>query len=40
MAEDDPLVIEFAAGAAVERQLRSDPPPSVASGAAASRVPA
>jgi Asp-tRNA(Asn)/Glu-tRNA(Gln) amidotransferase C subunit len=34
MAEDDPLIIQFAAGAAVERQLRSDAPPSVASGAA------
>src|SRR4051794_26811956 len=31
---DDPLIIQFAEGAAVERQLRSDPPPSVASGAA------
>ena len=34
MAEDDPLVIQFAAGAAVERQLRGDPPPTVTSGAA------
>jgi hypothetical protein len=31
---DDPLIIQFADGAAVERQLRGDPPPSVASGAA------
>ena len=34
MADDDPLIIQFAEGAAVERQLRGDPPPSVASGAA------
>jgi hypothetical protein len=34
MAEDDPLIIQFAEGAAVERQLRSVPPSSVARGAA------
>jgi hypothetical protein len=34
VAADDPLIIQFAEGAAVERRLRSDPPPSVASGAA------
>ena len=33
MAGDDPLIVQFAEGARVERQLRSDPPPSVASGA-------
>jgi hypothetical protein len=34
MAEDDPLIIQVAEGAAVERRLRDDPPPSVADGAA------
>ena len=34
MADDDPLIIQVAQGGAVERRLRSDLPPSVASGAA------
>jgi hypothetical protein len=34
MSADDPLIIQVAQGGAVERRLRSDPPASVASGAA------
>lgn len=34
MARDAPLIVQVARGAAVERQLRRDPPASVASGAA------
>jgi hypothetical protein len=34
MTADEPLIIQVAQGGAVDRQLRSDPPPSVANGAA------
>src|SRR3954447_11982987 len=34
MADGDPLLIPVAQGGAARRRLRSDPPPSVASGAA------
>jgi hypothetical protein len=34
VASHDPLIIQVASGGAVERQMRTDPPPSVADGAA------